>query len=481
MSLSEIPADQLPVVRSILALECPSAQTIRVVLPAAAPSPIRQPQAIAGSAHSVFLPDQYTLINLGTDLTYKETGTGERGVIGPEWFVLEKAPDGYSIIDAKTPECRGPLQRVGRNSVAEADWGRNIINTKNFTYFEQGTFRPRDRDAYILPDDCTDFDLILEAESLNNNRPGWKLTAKLIQSFVGADGETTRIYRGAKIDPLAVASREQAVTEGRRLAREMMRYTDSRFTDQIFQNPDDMQLVEYRDWIGEKPDAWKHGVDMFDFGWFTIVNDDRSWSVERLGSSYSDVRRLGEAVLFDAFEGNRKVATYVIAPYPYGETDGAKIASIFLGFTANDFVNSDYFMRQIVVCKPTKVFGGDARQLHYNGIYELRETLDGSCNFGSAGAVESIFAHFQSGGQAGNPDRQSMLTRMSGGGTLVNLDFPCGDRPEFRIENGVMRLRDDRGAQGCATPSEPVENLSSAYASRRQRVPADPVILLPAK
>ncbi|MGJ3233150.1 MAG: hypothetical protein ACFE0P_15275 [Oceanicaulis sp.] len=431
--LSSIPDPIRRPVEQILRFECPAHQQIVVIGPPPA---------------SRYLTTRYSAI-IVTDAANFTHIAAHR----PEYAVIEAGPSGDLTLHAPEISCTGALRRAREQDMLDPHahyLERNPVTGRTHPRSVIDATRP---EYYQLESGCTDRSFTIFAM---DREP--RVRVEYVRAFPSArNGQLMGRGRGGVLRPLDATSLDDALAQARTAYIAALDDEGSPYVTEYERDHSSMVMAEFRGHVGRSPMTRVRGLTVFDSGWFKVVDQDGEHVFRpRPGARYSDIERIGEAIIFTENPGQSGSRTVIVAPYPYGTTAAGSMMNAFLGFDANDFIRSDYHMRQVVVCEHSEGLMRNTSFVSYHGALSLYEQLPTSCAFRSERAVREFLGHFESEGQAGNPDRRSMLTRMTGGGQITRNDFPCGDLPEFTIRGGVLRLR----TEPCDEPSEDVSELT---------------------
>lgn len=464
--LTKLPPEMASVIGTVMTFECPSATTIVPLVPTTSDISANLSQMSTATR-----PSQTEEVYSGRYFENRFTGFYTTNYVVfdhmdkymPEYMMVEHQSDGTLFIHSEIESCSGPLVQVGerdmldphplhltRNQFYGRDLPRSVVEEALPEYFHFSSCPDRQLTVYSMdrsPRIRAYFTRAYEAE----NRRDIKGDGRRV-SYLPIDGPDTQ----TALSEVRSSYLQELVDKG-----------DS-YRENYDNNIDysDMILAEYRDFIGKKPSVRVRGINVFEFGWFEIVfkGDHRPVFERAYSAEYTQLERIGEAVIFRETSSERPNRTYIIAPYRYGKSTENSLAEAFLGIGINDVTQSDYHMRQLLICEEgTGIWSGIASYKYYGELY-LSEQISGNCNYRSLRGIQNILGHFETGGQAGNRDRRSILARVQGGGVTTRINNPCTnahDYPEFTIYRGAMRARSPE-AGGCNRPSEPLEALRTA-------------------
>lgn len=419
-----------------------------------APTPRSQPA-------SRYLSTQFSAVIVTRDARFSHVATHR-----PEYAVIERQADGQLVFHAPEVECSSPVRQARERDMLDPHahyLERNPVTGRNHPRSVIDATRP---EYYQVEGRCSDRSFtIFEMDRAPQIR------VQYIRSYPDQrNGRTLGRGRTGTFEPLQADDLEDALAQARQLFIAALEEDGSPYATEYERDHSQMVMAEYRDYVGLRAGTRVRGMRIFDFGWFSLYRPEAGNRAvahvfrPRPGASYSEIERIGEAITFTENDGQPGSRTVIVAPYPYGTTAGGSLFSAFTGIDSNAFNRSDYHMRQIIVCEATSGLMEGTSFVRYNGDLSLSEQLPTTCRFRSESALRSFIGHFESGGQARNEERQSLFTRMTGGGVVTNNTFPCGEKPEFTIRDGVMQLH----SEPCDAPSEPLTELSRPLSSNER-------------
>ena len=413
-------------------------------------------------AANLFFPNRYSAVFLANTYNW-----GEIVLLKPTWFIIENKQDGYlSIIGGKL-NCKGQVSFIPKNQLKDVGQRRQpVINNKAAKYeignYSQSTQAPPFSILFKMPKDCGDAQLKIFPNSYylkRQRRNAWNFSPEYLQTVSRPDlSINTSVSRIIPIESLKARNLTTALEEAKYKFKEYLISEGGDYLEDFENDTTDIELIEFRDWVGKNPLLKIKGRDFFR----TSINgvsleNNKQYTIQKSSKPYSNVKRIGEALITETINDRNEHEVILVAPYPYGETATEGLIGALLGANVNTYRSVDrYYQRQRIICTASNRKSKISTIKYIGPIEFATAPKSGPCSFEDDYTIKTIFAAYQKIDQP-RTLRQTNLEALSGV-SRGRITAPCGDKSTYIIHNNDMKLRSQQ--IGCDKKSEPEDNLN---------------------